>query len=147
MIAAVHDRRTISLQPITKRKRRMIEVARQDLYVADIEGPLDKVMIANRSPELIRGNREISVLHLPGQRFAHGLVKAPWAVDVPFIAGRKKRREKRNALNVIPMRVADQDMTSQALGVPRDKILTKGMSSATAVENDKRSARRAHLNT
>src|SRR5262249_22686443 len=66
-------------------------------------------------------------------------------IDVPFIAGYKKRREKRDALDVIPMRVANEDMTAQAFGTSRHQLLTKRMSSGSAIEDNECSSRRAHL--
>ena len=77
-------------------------------------------MITNRGPELIRRNREIGVSHLPGQRFAQRLVEASRAIDVPFIARHEKRREKGDALDVIPMCVANEDVTPQGLGAARN---------------------------
>jgi hypothetical protein len=84
-------------------------------------------------------------LHLPGERFTQRLVKAPGAINVPFIAGHEKRREKRDALDMIPMRVADEDMTAQAFCACGNQLLTKRMCSGSAIEDNKCSSRRAHL--
>jgi hypothetical protein len=87
-----------------------------DFDVVDIEGAFDKIVIMNCSSKLIRGYGKISVLHLTCECFAQGLVETLWTVDVPVIASHKKRGEERDALDVIPMRVTDEDMTAQALG-------------------------------
>src|SRR6476620_888922 len=105
MIAAVYDRCIIRLEPVTKCKRRMIQIMRNNFYVADPENALDQIMIMNGCSELVRSYRKIGVLHLPSERFPHGLVQTLGTVNVPFIAGYEKRTKKRDALDVIPMRV------------------------------------------
>jgi hypothetical protein len=41
-----------------------------------------------------------------------------------FVAGHKKRNEERDALDMIPMRMADQEVAAQALGAARHQLLT-----------------------
>ena len=55
--------------PITERERWMIQILGGDFDIVDIEGALDEVVIANLSPELIKWNGEIGILHLAGQGF------------------------------------------------------------------------------
>jgi multisubunit Na+/H+ antiporter MnhB subunit len=64
------------------------------------------------------------MLHLPGQGFTQGLAEALRAVYVPLAAGHKKRIEEWDALDVIPMRMADQDVAAQAFSASRHQILT-----------------------
>ena len=101
----------------------MIQIVGGDLDIVDIEGALDEVVIANLGPALIERDREVCILHLPGQGFTQGLAQALRAVDVPFVAGHKKRSEEWDALDVIPMRVADQDVAAQAFSAGRHQIL------------------------
>src|SRR5262245_9226952 len=124
MVATIHDRHPVGLQPITKRKRWMIQIVGGDLDIVDIEGTLNEVVIANLGPALIEREREIGIPHLPRQSFAQGLAEALRAVDVPFVAAHKKRGEEWDALDVIPMRVADQNVAAQALSAGRYQILT-----------------------
>ena len=35
-----------------------------------------------------------------------------WPIDVPFVAGHEKRSEEWDALDVVPMGVADQDVAA-----------------------------------
>src|SRR5215467_14072377 len=96
-----------------------------DFDVVDIEGAFDKIVIMNCGSELIRCYRKISVLHLTCERFAQGLVEALGTVDVPVIASHEKRGEERDALDVIPMGVADENVTAQALGAARHQLLAQ----------------------
>ena len=95
MIAAVYDRCIIRFEPIAKRKGRMIQVMRNNFYVADPENALDQIMIMNGCFELIGSYGEIGVLHLPSERLSHGLVQTLGSVDVPFVTGHEKRGKKR----------------------------------------------------
>jgi hypothetical protein len=102
----------------------MIKIVGGDLDIINIEGTLDEVVIANLGATLIECDREIGIPHLPGQGFTQGLAKALRAIDVPFVAGHKKWSEEWDALDVIPMGVADQDVAAQALSADRYQVLT-----------------------
>ena len=112
-----------------------------DFDVVDIEGAFDKIVVMDCSSELIRCYGKISVLHLTSERFAQGLVETLGTIDVPLIARHKKWSEERDALDVIPMRVTDEDVTAQALGTGRHQFLTERVSSSSAVNDYKRSTR------
>jgi hypothetical protein len=124
VVTGIHHRYPVSLQPITERERWMIQIAGRDFDIVDIEGALDEVVIANLGSALIERDREIGILHLPGQGFTQGLAEALRAVYVPLVTGQKKRSKEWDALDVIPMRMADQDVTGQAFGAGRHQILT-----------------------
>src|SRR5258708_20386512 len=96
-----------------------------DFDVVDIECAFDKIVIMNCGFELIRRYGKISVLHLTCERFAQGLVETLGTVDVPLIARHKERGEERDALDVIPMRVTDEDMTAQPFAAGRHQILAE----------------------
>src|SRR5262245_64003812 len=145
MVAAIDNCRAIRLEPVSQRQRRMVQVMSDDFDVVDVEGAFDKIMIANCSSELIRRDGKVGVLHLTGERFAHGLVKTLGTVNVPLVARYEERGEERDPLNVIPVRVADEDMTAQSFGAARHQILAEGMCSSPAINDDERSACRAHI--
>jgi hypothetical protein len=117
-----------------------------DFDIVDVEGAFDKIVITNCSSELIRCDGKVSVLHLTGERFAQGLVETLGTVNVPLVARYEERGEERDPLNVIPVRVTDEDMTAQTASAARHQILAEGMCSSPAVNDDERSACRAHLN-
>src|SRR6266581_9064894 len=92
----------------------MIQIVGGDFDIVDIKGALNEVVIANLGSALIQREGEIGILHLPGQGFTQGWAEALRAVYVPFVAGHKKRSEEWDALDVIPMRMADQDVAAHA---------------------------------
>jgi hypothetical protein len=114
VVTGIHERYVVGLQPITERERWMIQIVGGDLDIVNIEGALNKVVIANPCCALIERDREIGVLHLPGQGFTQGLAETLRSVYVPFVTGHKKRSEEWDTLDVIPMRMADQDVAAQA---------------------------------
>ena len=145
VIAAINHGHPVRLEPIAEGQGGVVQVMRGDLDIVDDERAFDKVVIANRGLKLIERDREIGVLHLPGQGFAQRLAEPLGSVDVPFAAGDKKRSKKRDALDVIPMGMADQHMPVQALCAVRDQLLTEGMCSGSAIQDNERSACRTYF--
>jgi hypothetical protein len=97
----------------------MIQIASRDFDIVDIEAALNKVMKANLRSALLEFDGKIGVLHLPSKRLTQGLAEALRTVYVPFASGCKQRGEERDALDVIPMRMADQNVTAQAFTAGR----------------------------
>ena len=95
-----------------------------DFNIVDIDGAFDKLVIADLGSALIKRDGEVRILHLSGQGLTQGLAEALGAVYVPFVAGRKKWIKEWDALDMIPMRMADQDVAAQALGAARHQLLT-----------------------
>ena len=81
--------------------------------VADLERSLDQIMVVQRGAQFVELHREIGGLHLAGQCLAQRGTHAARTIDVPLVSGDEYRREKREALNVIPMRVADQQVATR----------------------------------
>src|SRR5262249_11882149 len=121
----------------------MVEISRRHLDVADVEGAFDQVVITDGGAELVERDRKIRVLHLARERLAQGLAEALGAIDVPIGAGAEERSEERNALDMIPMGVTDQDMP--ALDIARDQFLAERVGACPAIDHDQRATRRAHL--
>src|SRR5262249_41907761 len=92
-------------------------------------------MKANPGAELIKGDREIVILHLSGERLAQRRAGTLWAVDVPFGAARKQRIEERDALDVIPVRMADQQAPAHAVSPARHQPPPERISSGSAVQD------------
>src|SRR5678816_954507 len=101
------------LQPIAEGEGRMVQVARGDVDVIDLETTLDEVMKKDAGTELIECDREVNVLHLSGKRLAKRLAEPGRPIDIPVTPGNKQRRKKRKSLDVIPMRVTEQDAATQ----------------------------------
>ena len=102
----------------------MVQIARGDFNILDFEGPFDEVVIANVSSALIKRDGEIGIIHLPCQHFTQRLAETLGAVYVPFIAGHKKWSKKWDALDVIPMRMADQDVAAQTFNAGGHQVFT-----------------------
>src|SRR4029077_13086674 len=83
VVAAIHERRPVHLQSIAKRERRMIQIMGGNLYLVEIKGAFDEVVIANRGSKLIGRDREIGVFPLPRERLAQGLAETFGAINVP----------------------------------------------------------------
>ena len=89
VVARVHDDEAVCLQAIAQREGGMVEILRRYLDVADVEGALDQVVIANRGAELVVRNRKIRVLHLARERLAQGLAQALGPIDSQSVPLRK----------------------------------------------------------
>src|SRR5207237_6419377 len=109
--------------------------ARGDLDVVDPQPSLDQLMIADRRAELLEAHWKIGVLHLAGERVAQCLAEAARRVDVPFVAGLEQRPEERDALDVVPVGVADQDMAAQRLAAGH-KLASENLGAGSHVEDD-----------
>ena len=100
------------LKPVAQGERRVIEVAAGNLDVANPQPSLDELAITNCGAELLKGYGKVGRLHLARQGLSQALAEAVRRVDVPFKAGNEKWLEKWDTLNVIPVGVADQNMTA-----------------------------------
>src|SRR6266498_1646555 len=146
VVTGIHERCPVDLQPIPQRERRMVEVTGRDPDIVDVESTLDKIMVVDRGSKLIERDGEICVLHLPGQCFAQGLAKAFRAVNIPFVTGRENRSEERQALDMIPMGMTDQDVAAHAFQAGRHEFLAEGVGSGSAIKDNECASCRAHLN-
>ena len=97
----------VALQAIRERERRVVEVLRAHHHVVDVERALDELVVADPAFELIDRDGEVRIAHLGGERLAQGFVHASRAVDIP-LARTVERGEERQALDVVPVRVAEQ---------------------------------------
>src|SRR5215472_11365855 len=124
----------------------MVQVVGRDFDIIDIESAFHEVVITNSGTKLIRCYRKIGVLHLARERFAQRLVEPPRTVDIPLGSGNKERGNERNPLNMIPVRVADQDVTPQTFHPSCYQRLAEGMRTGSTIDNDECPTRGAHFN-
>src|SRR5262245_33790847 len=110
VIGRVHDHHTAGLQTVAERESGMVQILRDDAHTADHEAIFDEVVKARCGPELRERNGKVVVLHLSGQDPFQLLSDRTRSVDVPYIARHEERREEREALDVIPVGVRDQQM-------------------------------------
>ena len=89
----------------------MVHVLRSDNHVADSEITFGQLVKMDLRAHLIEAHGEIGILHLPSERVLQGLPQPFGSIDVPFVSWDKERSKEGNSLNMIPMSVADKDMT------------------------------------
>ena len=92
----------------------MVEILRGDANVFDRKLAFHYFMILHVCGERVQRDREVGVIHLRREHFAERLAKPARPVNVPLIARHKERREERQALDMIPMRVRDEDVAAGA---------------------------------
>src|SRR5581483_8306100 len=85
------------------------------------------------------------VLHLPGHRLFQTLLESERRVDVQLGARDERGHEEWKALDVVPVRVADEEMQTQRLGKRLQQMEAELAGTGAAVEHDDRSVRRAKL--
>ena len=124
VITSIHHSRPIDLQAITERKRRVIQITGREFDIVDGKSAFHKVMIPDLGSTLIQRNRKVVVLHLPGQNLTQRFPDPFGAVYVPFVPAHEKRKKEWDALDVVPMRVADKDVPAQGLSVVGDQLLS-----------------------
>ena len=115
VIGGVHDRCAVDLEPVAEGQRRVVEVPRRDGDVVDLELAFDEIVVLDRRAEVEELDREVGVLHLARQRLVDRLVEAPGPVDVPHVAGHEEGREERQPLDVVPVRVPDEQVAVDAI--------------------------------
>src|SRR5205085_8468669 len=123
------------LQPIAEGERRMIQITGCDAQLADREGTLDESVIADSGAKLLHGNGKIGIGHLPLQQRLEGLPRAPWPVDIPLVPRYKQRCEEGQALDVIPVHVGEQQMTTHRTASRGQQGLPESLRTRTTIED------------
>ena len=116
VVGDVAHGRAVALQAIPERERRVVEVLRAHHHVVDLEHALDELVVADPASELIDRDGEVRIAHLGGERLAQRFVHATRAVDVP-LARAVQRGEERQALDVVPVGVAEQQRAGRRFPV------------------------------
>ena len=123
----------------------MVEVAGGDANVVDFEGSLDEVVKTNIGAQFIERDGEIGILHLARERFAQRVSQSSRAIDVPLATPNKQRCKKGNSLNVIPVRVANQQAPPQRCLRICQQRLAEFMRSGARINDDQGTAGRVQL--
>ena len=123
----------------------MVEIARAHGDVLDLERPFDQLVIADPGVELIERHRKVGILHLPGQRILQGRAYTLGPVDIPLGLRNEKRGEKRDALYVVPVRMADEHVPSRRGHLRGHQGLSQAVQSGPAIEDDQGAGRGPHL--
>lgn len=145
VIGRINNHCPTGLKPVSERERWMIEVARSDGDIVDLKRTLDEFMVADFGAKLVELNRKVSILHLPRESVAQRFAHAFRSVDVPLAAGRKEGSEEGNALDMVPVRMTDQDMTTRRRFVGSKQVLSEQPQTGPAINDDAAAARRRDL--
>src|SRR5262245_34008202 len=145
VIGSVDHRHTAYFQPVTQRKSGVVQVTGGDLNSAEVKGAFAKLVIADRGAELAKRYREIRVLHLPCEGILQALPQTLRRVDVKFVSLDEERRKKGKTLDVVPVRVSEQEMTAYGVLARRHQASAQIMSTGAAVQDYQRPIRSAHF--
>src|SRR5262249_30887783 len=99
------------------------------------EAAFDEVVVADRRAELCERHGKVRVLHLTSQRLLELLPEPAGSVDVPFVTAPEERREEREPLDVVPVRVGDHQMAADG-GAARHQRLPEAVAPGAAVEHE-----------
>src|SRR5712692_4487397 len=118
-----------------------------NMRLANAELTFNQIMEADGGAKLLEGHRKIGVLHLPGQRGLQVVSPAPWRIEIPLTSRNEERREKRESLNMVPVRVGDQQVSAHGRSSRGKQRLPETMGPGAAVEDDERPVGWPHLDT
>ena len=141
VIAGIDNGCPVAFDAERQRQRRMVEIARLDRDIVDHEAPFAQVVVAHGCAEGLGRDREIGVFHLPGECVLERFAEALRRVEIPLVAGNEERREERDALDMIPVGVADQHMPARRLAFAHDR-LPKLVPARPAVDHEPRARSR-----
>ena len=110
MIHQVYHRDPIGFDPVAQRHGGMMEKLRRHPHPADRVDALVQLVVADRGRQLAQRNREIGELHLTGQHVMQRAAAAFRAIDRDGVPFDKGRAEERKALNVIPVRMSEENV-------------------------------------
>jgi hypothetical protein len=110
VIGSVDHRYAARFQAKTQCNARVVQVTGSDLNGTQVKDALGKLVVAYSGAELAKRHWKIRILHLPGEGILQALPQTLRRVYVPFVSLDEEWREKGKTLDVIPVRVSDQEM-------------------------------------
>ena len=124
----------------------MIEVLRLYKDIADAEETFFEFCVMYPAGEVLKFDGEVRILHLSRQRIFQASLKRARTINIEFAAGKKGRSEKWEALDVIPVRVANQEMNAMGSG-PAKHVQSKHTNTRPTIEHERRAVLGTHFNT
>src|SRR5207247_711568 len=116
-------------------------------HLSDAEEALVELRVVDTAPQLTELDGEVRVLHLPGHRLLEAPLEAARRVDVQLGPGQERGDEERDALDVVPMRVADEEVESHRLGHRPNEGEAGPTAASAAVEDDPRTLKEDAMRT
>ena len=109
---------------------------RLDLDVADLNAPLVQVAEQQMRGELANRDRKIDVVHLRRDQVAHCAVLVRWPQELEFVALDIERHEEGQRVDMIPVRMRDEDMRVEPALARRQDMVRQLLDAGTGVENE-----------
>src|SRR6516162_6693854 len=125
VVGGVDNGCVCSLEPISKGQCRMIQVAGCDREVRDFKGSFYELVVSDFCTKFVQLHGKVRILHLSFEGVAQRAAHSFWGIKVPCVARREERSEERYALDVVPVRMANQDMTAERRRFGRKQVLAK----------------------
>ena len=144
MIRDVRHGGTVTGNSIRNRRSRVVQVLRFDQDFTDPEETFFQFRVMKAAGEILELDGKIRILHLTRQRFFQTALKCSRTVDVQFRSGKECRSEEWKSLDVIPVRVADQEMYPVRTGSGQH-IQTEQPNTCSAIEHERSAALRTHF--
>src|SRR5436309_7306354 len=136
VVGHVGERRPAARQPVPDRRPGVVQVLRLYAHLSDAEEALVELRVVDTAPQLAELDGEVRVLHLPGHRLLEAPLEAARRVDVQLGPGQERGDEEREALDVVPMGVADEEVESHRLGHRPNEVEPEPADAGAAVEDD-----------
>jgi len=128
-----------------ERHRRVMEVLRDDPRAADLVRALAELPEGDGGRQLADLDGEIGELHLAGQHVAQRTAAALRTADRDPASGNEERREEGKALDVIPVRVAEENRRRDGRGRLRRERGAERAGARPAIEQEAAAPARRHL--
>ena len=134
VVAQVHNRRAVGLDAVAQRHRRMMEVLRDDPRAADLVRSFSELPEGDGGRKLADLDGEVRELHLTGENFGQRMSAPFRTADRDLVPANEERGEEGEALDVIPVRVAEQDHCRDGLRGVCHELRAQRASARPAVE-------------
>src|SRR5215510_4400105 len=135
MVGNISHRSAVRGYAVTDGRGLVIQILRLHQDVTDAEKAFFDFVVVNSACQVLQLDREVRILHLPGKGVLQTALECRGAVDVQLGAWYERRSEKRKALNVIPMGMADEQVNPLGAGSSQE-IETQRPDAGSAVQHD-----------
>lgn len=114
-----------------------MEKLRRDPRAADCVNALGQVVVGDRGRQLVQLDGEVGELHLAGQHVMQRAAAAFRAIDCDGVPFDKGRAEERKALNVIPVRMSEENARANGSLALGHQLGGQPVGAGAAVKNQK----------
>ncbi len=137
VIGGVGDAGASARDAVGDGRRRVVQVLGLDQHATDAEEALVELGEVDARAQIAQLHREVRVLHLPGHRLFQAALEAEGGVDVQLGPGHEGGDEEGKALDVIPVRVTDEEVEAGRLG-HLGEMQAEAAGAGATVEHDQR---------